>query len=180
MSNMIKFHAVALLAVTNGWMAVAYSQSIQFPAGGPVIAAPSVMRANGSGRPAMVVDSGTGRQFAASYDASGRLISLNSTHGRNAFDVRAINYLPDGRLAVVSFGNHYEMIFRNHIDGSQEVVDSLGGSIIRSQSSSGQYVNQSVSDPSGYLVPSLRRVVALFAVFGGVPGLSSSATTASE
>jgi hypothetical protein len=179
MSNKIKIHAVAFLAVTGGWMAAAYSQSIQFPAGGPaVVAAPSVTQVDGSGRPAIVVDSGTGRQFVASYDSSGRLASLKSNRGRNAFDLRAINYLPDGRIALISFGNRYEIIFRNRNDGSQEIVDPLGGSIVRSQSSPGQFVNQSVSDPSGYLVPSLRRIEALFSLFGGLPGLSSSSTSA--
>jgi hypothetical protein len=160
--------------------ATVLAESIQFPTGGPAISAPSVMQADGAGRPAMVVDSGTGRQFIASYDSSGRLLSLKSTRGRNAFDLRSITYFSDGRIAIVSFGNRYEIIFRNRNDGSQEIVDPLGGSIVRSPSSSGQYVNESVSDPSGYLVPSLRRIEALFALFGGVPGLSTSATSVAQ
>jgi hypothetical protein len=173
--------AVACIVLITGSIATAQAQSIQFPAGGPpVIAAPSISQVNGSGRPAMVVDSGTGRQFVASYDSSGRLVSLKSNRGRNAFDLRAIAYLPDGRIALVSFGNRYEIIFRNRNDGTQEIVDPLGGSIVRSQSSPGQFVNKSVTDPSGYLAPSLRRVEALFAIFGGARGLSTSSISVAQ
>lgn len=179
--NNVRICVLIGLVFAAGASASAYAQSIQFPAGGPpVIAAPSVMHVDGSGRPAMVVDSGTSRQFVASYDSSGRLESLKSNRGRNAFDLRTINYLPDGRIAFISFGNRYELIFRNRNDGTQEIVDPLGGSIVRSQSIPGQFVNKSVTDPSGYLVPSLRRVEALFALFGGAPGLSTSSTSVTQ
>jgi len=123
-----------------------------------------------------VVDTNSARQFLPSYDASGRMTSLKSTTGRNAFNLRAISYLPDGRLSIVSFGNRYELIFRYYKDGTQEVVDSLGGAIVRSQTGPGQFVTQSVVDPSGFLVPSLRRIEALFSLTGTVLGLSSGST----
>ena len=180
-TNVLKLCALACLGFAISSVVAVDAQSIQFPAAGPpVVAAPSIGAVNGSGRPATVVDSGTSRQFVASYDSSGRLICLKSTHGRNAFDLRAIGYIPDGRIAFVSFGNRYEIIFRNRNDGTQEIVDPLGGSILRSQSSPGQYVNQSVTDPSGYLVPSLRRIEALFALFGGATGLSTSAISGAQ
>jgi hypothetical protein len=158
-----------------GWIAAAQGQSIQFPGGlAPVISAPTVQAVDGSGRPGTVVDTSTGRQFVASYDASSRLSSLKATAGRNTLNLDAITYLPDGRLAIVTFGNRYELIFKIRSDGTQEIIDSLGGAIVRSQTAPGQFVIQSVVDPSGFLAPSLRLLEALFSHFGPVPGLASS------
>jgi hypothetical protein len=106
------------------------------------------------------------------------LVSLKSVVGRSAFNLRSINYLADGRISSVYFGNRYELDFRYRNDGTQNVVDPIGGSIVRTQTAPGQFVTQTVLDPSGFLVPSLRRLEVLLARFGQVPGLSSATSSA--
>ena len=163
------------IAVSIAFFPVAQGQIIQFPAGSaPVIAAPSVKEIDATGRPATVRDAITGHEFVASYDRTGKLTSLESTAGRNAFDLKAISYGSDGRVRSILFGNRYQVIFRYRNDGTLQIVDSLGGVIIRSQSVAGQYVTQSVADPKGFLLPSLKRLGALFALFGQTGGLYSS------
>jgi hypothetical protein len=173
--NFQKAPSRTLVALTVGLIAAARGQSIQFPGElAPVISAPTVQAVDGSGRPGTVVDTSTGRQFVASYDASSRLSSLKATAGRNALNLDAITYFPDGRVAIVTFGNRYELIFRYRSDGTQEIVDPLGGTIVRSQTGPGQFVTQSAVDPSGFLALSLRLLEALLSRFGPVPGLASS------
>ncbi len=166
-------------AIALGAARVSQAQIVQFPGGtAPVITAASVKQSDAMGRPAVLSDVKTGGQFVPSYDAEGRLISLLSAKGRNAFDLRAVTYSPDGRLSFVSFGNRYELFFRYRADGTQEVADPLGGSILRVESSRGQFEDKSVQDPSGYLVPSLQRLESLFLLFGSAPGLSASPISA--
>jgi hypothetical protein len=166
---------VILAALIVGIISVAQGQSIRFPGGAaPVITAPSVQGVDGNGRPATIMDAGTSRQFAASYNATGRLSSLKSTAGSNAFDLNVIHYTPDGHLQSVYFGNHYQIFFRYRSDGAREVVDSLGGTIVQDKTSSGQFLSNSVVDPSDFLVPSLRLLGGLFSEFSKVTGMSAA------
>jgi hypothetical protein len=174
------FTAISFGAMT-WWITAASAQSVEFPAGSaPVMAAPSVKQTDASGRPAMMTDASTGRQFIPTYDQSGHLTSLKSSSGRNACDIRAIIYTPDGHPENVSFGNQYQLIFRYHLDGTQEVIDSFGGSIVRSQAAPGKFTTKSVVDPSGFLAPTLERVDALLSLIGPVSVQAAGSTSIAQ
>ena len=142
----------------------------------PVLATPSVASSDGSGKPSLIVDANSGKQFVATYDSSGRLQSLKSNAGHNAFDIVGISYLSDGRLRNLLFGNFYTLKFRYPAAGTEQVVDSFGNMIVRSQTTPGVYATQSVADPKGLLVPALTRLDHLFSYFSGAPGLTVNVT----
>ena len=167
--------AILVAALLKG--SITHAQAIQFPGGAPpVLASPSVASSDGSGKPSLIVDAKSGKQFVATYDSSGRLKSLKSNAGHNAFDIVGIGYLPDGRLGNVLFGNFYTLTFRYPAAGTEQVVDSFGNMIVRDQTTPGVYATQSVSDPNALLAPALTRLDHLFSYFSGVPGLAVNAT----
>lgn len=163
--NALRFTAFSIIGAmlsANG----THGQVIQFSGGQPpIIATISVKSTDNNGRPTVIADAKTGRQFAATYDTSGRLIALKSMQGRSAFDIRALIYRPDGRLYTVCFGNQYQLGFRYLPNGDQAVRDNIGGEVIRAATTSGSFANKSVVDPSGLLVPSLSGLAGLFSQF---------------
>jgi hypothetical protein len=161
----------ALFAL-NLLFATANAQIIQFPGGAPpVISRPSIKSTDEKGRPLTVADAVTGSEFVPLYNSSGHLVSLRSTRGHNAFDIRAITYLPNGNITSVSFGNRYQLIFTYRNDGTQMIIDSFGGTMIRKQSPAGHYSMQSIADSTGFLGSSLSLVAALLSLFGKMPGI---------
>jgi hypothetical protein len=176
MQKRILMSGLAILAATLLEGGIVHAQAIQFPGGAPpVIAAPSVASSDGSGRPSLITDAKSGKQFVATYDSSGRLQSLKSNAGHNAFDIVGIGYLPDGRLSRIIFGNFYALTFRYPTAGTEQVVDSFGNMIVRNQTTPGVYATQSVSGPEALLTPALTRLDHLFSYFSAVPGLSVNA-----
>jgi hypothetical protein len=81
-----------------GACVTAHAQSVSTPIVSPVMLSPTVAKV-GSNGPAQILDGG-GHVFAASYDLSGRLTSLNATTGLNAHNLQ-VRYRSDGRVAAV-------------------------------------------------------------------------------
>jgi hypothetical protein len=177
MQKKLSMNGLAIFAAALLKGGIIHAQAIQFPGRAPpVIAAPSVAGNDGSGRPSIIIDAKSGKQFVATYDSSGRLQSLKSNAGHNAFDIVGIGYLSDGRLGNVVFGNFYTLTFRYPAAGMEQVVDSFGDMIVRNQTTPGVYATQSVSDPKALLTPALSRLDHLFSYFSAVPGLSVNVT----
>ncbi len=136
----------------------------------------SIVSQDGSGRPAAVLDT-LGRQFVATYDGSGRLISLCASRGANASDIRQISYLPDGHVWSVAFGNRYGLYFEYPDAAHQRVRDALGNWVTRTTSAPNKWVAALSSDPEGRLLASLTRLEAVIALFPTVSGLSSATSS---
>jgi YD repeat-containing protein len=146
------------------------TQSAQLEKGPPGVESFTLKSLDRSGRPARVVDA-KGREFTVTYDAAGRPRTFRAPRP-DALDVRAISYLPDGRIAIVSFGNRYALLFRYRSDGTQEVADSLGTSIVRRPVDASHYEMDSGKTPGGPLISTLRRLETLLSHFPGIKGLS--------
>jgi uncharacterized protein RhaS with RHS repeats len=157
----------------------AFAQVLQFSGGtSPAIQATTAQGVAASGLPAQLMDD-TGRAFAAIYDNYGRLSALKKASGRNIADM-LVGYDSNGRIQRVRFDNGYQLVFHYRSDGTEEVTDPLGGRLVRANMGGSALVTQTLSDPSGFLAETLKRVETLFAHIQPVPGLNPPPATSSS
>jgi YD repeat-containing protein len=119
-----KAGAIGVLCSSVLITAASFGQNVKVT-GTPSVPIPSGATArDGMSRPIRFSDA-KGQEFVVSYDAQGRLISVRRATRPGALDIRAIRYLPDGRVTHVLFGMGYQLSFNYYADGSREARDSL-------------------------------------------------------
>jgi hypothetical protein len=132
------------------------------PSKSPLVAAVAAVESRtADGKVERFADS-QGREFAAHFDAQGRLISVGAIRARHISDVVNIGYFETGQISGVVLASGYSITYTYANDGTQIIRDPYGGILTRRRGSDAEVH----SDPTGQLSSLAARLDALLSTLG--------------